>query len=498
MIERVIKIDASTKTGEIVQFWNRMVGCGHAYLLTRTDLFEHVDDAFGTLGFEYIRFHGILGDDVGLLQYAHVSDKEIDDDCLNFTNVDLIFDNLVERIGIKPCVELSFMPKYIASGTVEVFRYPSNITPPASYSLWASLVGKLVAHWKDRYGIDGLLDWYFEVWNEPDLHSFWSGTKDEYFTLYDHAARAIKAVDPRLKVGGPASSGGRWIADFLAHCKDAGSPVDFVSTHAYGADAPLNGEKLANGSVVLQNVSRARKDIQNSSFPSLPLVITEWGSTSSPFSELHDTSNQAAFICKTVFEVNGLVDAFSYWTVSDVFEEQGMPDREFHGGFGLCTLHGIKKPAFIAFQYLNQLGPDLVGLEVDGGLPPGVGVVATVKPGKHPDLAILAWYFVDPGEKGAARGPAGVTFEVNVAPFDDADLDFEVTKVGPSTCNAYHAWKQMGSPRTPTPEQIDELDVSTELEHVIGEIIAERSGSTFKLSLEIEPASVMLVRIFEA
>ena len=135
----------------------------------------------------------------------------------SFFNVDQIVDFLLS-IGMKPFVELSFMPGALAAGDKTVFHYRGNVTAPKDYGQWAALVGKLVAHWVERYGVAEVRAWFFEVWNEPNLEYFGSGRQSDYFTLYSHSARAIKAVDAALRVGGPATAMNAWITDFREFC----------------------------------------------------------------------------------------------------------------------------------------------------------------------------------------------------------------------------------------------------------------------------------------
>lgn len=488
-----LRIDPAAKAGEFKPFWKRVLGVGSAFLLTRKDLISHVEMAQDVIGFEYLRFHGILSDDVGLVQFADKGDKEIDPECLNFMNVDAIYDTLLD-LGIKPFVEFGFMPRYLASGDTQVFKYPSNVTPPHSYELWESLVYQLVLHWKERYGIEELLDWYFEVWNEPNLKNFWTGTQAEYFKLYDHAVKAIKAIDPRLKVGGPASSDGKWIAPFLEHCHASNVPVDFVSTHVYQCDQGYQGTKLVAGNYVHDVVMRVKDEIARSQFPGVELHFTEWGSTTNPFDPMHDSSDQAAFICNAIASVNGFVDSFSYWTVSDVFEEMGLPDKAFHGGFGLITINGIRKPSFTAFYFLKQLGFELCKVEEEGSrLPPGVGLLAT-RAGN--ELRLLAWYFIEP--RTAVPEPLDLAIRVDKkGSFKGKDLDFTIWETSKARANAFESWKGMDSPRNPTIEQIEDLRQVAEIdeeetEH--GE--AQQDDEQFTMELHLEPESVKYIKVF--
>nr|MDO8108648.1 glycoside hydrolase [Candidatus Sigynarchaeota archaeon] len=390
MVEARVQVDPGKKIDGLQPFWRKVVGCGNAFLLTRKDMLDHVEDAVNTIGFEYLRFHGTLSDDVGLVQHAEKDSHEIDVDCLNFTNIDAIYDALLD-IGIKPFVELSFMPEYLASTPgSNAFKYPSNNSPPANFNAWETLIYQIVMHWKDRYGLDEIQNWYFEIWNEPDLKNFWTGTMNDYFKLYQYSARAIKSVDKQLRIGGPATSDGKWITPFLRFCHDNSVPVDFITTHAYQGNHPLRGIKAVQNTYIHDLISRVRGEIGRTAFPFKELHVTEWGSSSNPFDEIHDTSNQAAFICNAITSVNSLVDSFSYWTVSDIFEELGLPDRAFHGGFGLISMQGIRKPSFLAFNFLKQLGDETYGVQ-QAKLPPGAGIHAT---GTGKDMQLLAWYYM--------------------------------------------------------------------------------------------------------
>src|SRR5271157_118825 len=494
MVLARIAIDPGTKAGEFSQYWHKVFGCGNAFLLLRKDLLSHVEDVHDTIGFDYLRFHGILSDDVGLVQYADKSGKELDEDCLNFPNVDAIYDALLD-LGIKPFVEFSFMPRYLASGDTQVFKYPSNITPPSSDAQWTSLINLLVTHWKNRYGIDELLDWYFEVWNEPNLINFWIGTQAEYFNLYKNAVNAIKAVDQHLRAGGPASSDGRWITPFLQFCYDEGVPVDFISTHVYQSDKPLGGTNFVSGNYIPDLVARVRVEIEASAFPALELHFTEYGSTSSPNDLMHDTANQAAFICDTVASINEQVTSFSYWTVSDIFEELGLPDTEFHGGFGIKTIHGVRKPSFNAFYFLKQQGLEICETQQEG-LPDGAKILATRT---DKDVRLLAWYFRDPKAKIV---PEPAKFSLRIEKngiLAKQDLDFSILEISKEHGNPYGAWKEMGSPRNPTLDQIEDLkqygEIEEEEENERGD--ATQDDDQLMVNFELEPESVKYIRIYK-
>lgn len=353
------RCDFSEARTPLQHSWEHTVGSCHAPMALRADWQAQLRRCHDELGFRHVRFHGWLSDDLGTV-IPH-------GDALlySFFNADQIVDFLLS-IGMKPFVELSFMPRALASGATTVFRYVANVTPPKDYSQWAALIRTLVTHWVDRYGAVEVRTWFFEVWNEPNLKAFWAGTRQDYFSLYRHTVEAIKAVDERLQVGGPATATNDWIAEFLDHCQANDLPLDFVSTHHYPTDALGNEDQdtetqLANSSrsLLREQTQDARRKARGT-----PLYYTEWNTSSNPRDPRHDEPYAAAFIVKTVMEASGLVEAYSFWTFSDIFDENYFPSVPFHGGFGLLTLHGIPKPAYRAFELLRHLGAER--LPVDG------------------------------------------------------------------------------------------------------------------------------------
>ena len=161
--------DLAGKPTPLSHFWEYCVGSEHAPVALRADWQQQLRRCHDGLGFERVRFHGLLSDDLGTL----VSEK--DELVYSFFNADQIFDFLIS-IGMHPFVELSFMPTALASAGKTVFHYHANVTPPKDYKQWAALIKKLIRHWLDRYGINEVARWNFEVWNEPNLHNFWTSS----------------------------------------------------------------------------------------------------------------------------------------------------------------------------------------------------------------------------------------------------------------------------------------------------------------------------------
>ena len=310
---------------------------------------RHIGDEFAEalrlahdeLGVRAVRAHAILHDDLGV--YREVDGSPVHD----FSGVDRIYDRVLD-LGLRPIVEVSFMPRDLAQRSRQdgVRTTARSCRRPRTGSRWERLVGDLAAHLVERYGLDEVRTWGFEIWNEANLEVFWSGTRDEYLRLYDVSARAVKAVDARLPVGGPASAAVAWIDEMLDDVDRSGAPLDFLSTHTYG-NAPLDLRPIA-----------ARHGR-----PDLPLWWTEWGAHATHFNRVHDSVWSAAYLARGMVSAMGRIDALAYWTISDHFEELGRPRELLHGGFGLLGVGNLRKPRWWALWMLEQLGEQRLAVE---------------------------------------------------------------------------------------------------------------------------------------
>ncbi|TDW91531.1 xylan 1,4-beta-xylosidase [Kribbella sp. VKM Ac-2566] len=367
-----VTVDVVAEGTELRPPWEPMVGSERLSQLLCKDLTggheigRELEDALrrmhDEIGVRTVRAHAIFHDD------THV----IDGDSYDFSVVDAIYDRLL-AIGLRPVVELGFMPRELASDpTKTVFEYGAIISPPASYQRWHDLVRALVQHLVDRYGLDEVLTWDFEVWNEANLEVFWSGTKAEWLQLYDVSAAAVKSVDPRLAVGGPSSAAAGWVDDLLVHAKRFGTPVDFVSTHTYGSP-PLD----------------VRASLERHGYGDARIVWTEWGVTPTHFNPINDSVFSGVFLLRGMRSAAGRIDALSYWVASDHFEELGRPPRLLHGGFGLQTVGGLAKPRYHAMTLLSRLGPVELPVTYDGD---GGGSLVEAWASRDRDrIAVLLW-----------------------------------------------------------------------------------------------------------
>jgi xylan 1,4-beta-xylosidase len=372
-----VALDSASIVGRLDRVW-RMVGSerltqlrfgedGHGNNIG-AEFAEALHRAHADLGVTMVRAHAILHDDNHVVTRA-------DDGALayDFSEVDALYDQVL-GLGIRPVVELSFMPAAIASDPGQtVFDYRGIISPPRDFSDWHDVVRELTRHLIERYGIDEVLTWAFEVWNEPNLEVFWSGTQQEYLRLYDESARAVKSVDPRLRVGGPSTAAGEWVETLAAHAEDTGAPLDFVTTHTYG-NLPVD----------------VAPTLHRHGFDGIPVWWTEWGVGSTHFGPIHDGVSGAPFVLSGYAAAQGRLDALAYWVISDHFEELGRPPSLFHNGFGLLTVGNLRKPRYWGVHLAAQLGDDVLACAVEGD---GADVLVQAWATKHRDgtIDVLVW-----------------------------------------------------------------------------------------------------------
>jgi xylan 1,4-beta-xylosidase len=469
-----IVIDATGPASQFPHFWEHMFGSGRAILSLRNSYRRDLREVKQATGMRYVRFHAIFHDEVG------VYDEDAQGNpVLNFSYVDQIYDGLLAN-GVRPFVELSFMPKKLAAKeALQAFWYKPNVSPPKDYGKWDEMITQFARHLVERYGIDEVSQWYFEVWNEPNL-DFWAGEPRQasYFELYEHTARDLKAVSSRLRVGGPATAQAAWADAFIRYCIDKHVPVDFVSSHVYGNDRAEDvfgtHEKIPRDRMVCRAVAKVHEQITHSPRPDLPLIWSEFNASYMNELDVTDAAYMGPWLADTIRQCDGLVQEMSYWTFSDVFEEQGVVKQPFYGGYGLIAAGGIPKPAFNAFSLLHRLGEQRLSVHADDAL---------VTRQADGSLVAAVWNLSDPGTKGVGK---------------DVELRFEharvgrvqVTRVDPDHGDVHKSYEAMGSPRYPTSEQIDKLRAAAQLSP--SEMLEVKNASVV---LQIPAEGLILVEV---
>lgn len=475
----------SAPIGELGAQWRACVGTGRLDLALRADYRESLALVRREIGFEFIRGHGLLSEGLGILRESEGTRR------YGFVYLDEVIDSYLD-LGIRPFLELGFMPRLLASGDQEVFWWRGNVTPPRDYREWTALVQAVLRHLIARYGLEEVLRWPIEVWNEPNLDVFWQGADQaEYFRLYERTAHAVKEVDAALQVGGPATSPGAedWYAPFIEHVTSRGVPCDFFSIHAYTSTPPAHipfgvYQGLRPAQDLLRQFAAPRRALAGTPLEGAPVHITEFNTSYRPDNPIHDTALQAAYLAPVLANGGDLVDSFSYWTFCDVFEEQGIPSSLFHGGFGLLGYRQLRKPAYHLYAFMARLGRDVLARGSDH--------LVT----RHPDgrVAILAWQPVT-GESLAEYGAAPASHRLRLSLEAGAAPEYALVRrsVDEEDGNAWTLWRELGRPRSPGRVEMDLLQAASEPRVRHGSLRAE--GGRVELDLSLTRHEVTLVEL---
>ena len=445
-----VSIDLKAPATPLPHFWEQMFGSGRAILSLRDSYRRDLQATEKVTSIRYVRFHGIFMDEVGLYDEDAKGNP-----VFNFSYIDQIYDGLLAN-HVRPFVEIGFMPKKLASdpAALHAFWYKQNVSPPKDYAKWQALITAFGAHLVERYGIDEVSQWYFEVWNEPNI-DFWVGDpkQETYFKLYDVTANALKQVNPRIRVGGPATAQAAWVADFLRHCAANHVPVDFVTSHVYGNDTADNvfhsTEQIPRDRMVCRAISKVHDEIAASSNPKLPLIWSEFNASYANEPTVTDAVYMGPWLADTIRQCDGKVDMMSYWTFSDVFEEQGVIKQPFYGGFGILAEDGIPKPAYNAFALLHKLGEQRIPVDSEN-------VLATRR--SDGTVVIAAWNLENPEDAGKGSERT-ITLRFTGANPKEATIYSLDAQHG----NVMNAYKAMQSPRDPTPAQAAQLTAAAQM-----------------------------------
>ena len=491
---RTIVVNLDQPTGTVDRFFDLSVGSDYPGTLIRDDSQAQLKTTVDELGFRYIRFHAIFHDVLGTVR---IEDGKT---VYNWSKIDQLYDDMLAR-HIRPFVELGFTPKVLATSENSIFYWKGNTSHPKPEG-WRDLIDAFIRHIETRYGRDEVRTWFFEVWNEPNLSGFWEGGDQKaYFELYDLTSKTIKSVDPALRVGGPSTAGAAWIPEFLAHVKQSGAAVDFVTTHTYGVQGGFLDEegksdtKLGpSPNAIVGDVRRVREQISASPFPGLPLYFSEWSTSYTPRDAVHDSYISAPYILTKLKASQGLVQGMSYWTYTDLFEEPGPPTAPFQGGFGLLNPQGIRKPAFFAYKYLHALqGESLATSDPQAMLS-----------AKEGNVTAVIWDFEQPDQKVSNR-----PFYTKVIPAHPAApvhlqlthlvpntaYRLEVRRVGYHANDAYSAYIEMGSPKELTPAQIAHLKELTRDLPETDKVMRSGPTGTVEFSVPMNSNDIVLVKL---
>jgi xylan 1,4-beta-xylosidase len=482
-----IRVNAKAQTTPFPHFWEQIFGSGRAVLSLRESYRDDLRTVKKATDLKDIRFHGIFMDEVGFFD-LDANGKAV----YNFSYINQIYDGLLAN-DVRPFVELSFMPKKLASdpAALHAFWYKQNVSPPKDYALWDGMVTTFVQHLVDRYGINEVASWDFEVWNEPNI-DFWTGrpAQTTYFELYDHTALAVKKVSTRIRVGGPATAQAAWVSAFLQHCKQNNIPVDFVTTHVYANDTAKDvmgtDEQISRDRMVFRSVSKVHNEIAASPLPGTPLIFSEYNATYANEPDVTDTVYMGPWLANTIRQCDGLTEAMSYWSMSDVFEEQGVVKTPFYGGYGLIAADNIPKPSLNAFAMLHLLGNRRIPIDSDDAL-------ATTQP--DGSIVIALWNYAPPYGTGATYTPP----PANPGPARSFTVRLDRTKPNASAQiwrldadhgNVIKTYDAMGRPAFPSRDQITKLRAAGQASPP-----QNTSLNNDSLKVSIPPQGLVLIKI---
>ena len=485
----------------------------------------------------YIRFHHLLTSGNGEPELKWSSTNVYSEDAngnpvYDFKILDGMFDAL-KKAGVRPMVELGFMPKDLAAeveGRNKPYQvhYPDNTfsgtsnNPPKDYRKWSELVRVVTAHLVERYGRETVLGWYFEVWNEPDIE-YWRGTPEDYWKLYDYAVAGVRAALPGAKVGGPASTGpggpkaAKFLDDFLAHAEHGKSaangepvPLDFISFHAKGRPQLVEGHvrmglssELADAAMGFEIVAKYPK-LRN-----LPIILSEadpegCAACSMKVNPANAYRNGPLYATYTAAATKALFDlqdrskvnllAMLSWS----FEFEG---KYYFEGFRTLATNGVDKPVLNVFRMAALMYGERVTTSSTGQVPlddilgrgvtqtPDVDAIATRADG---EAAIMLWNYRD-DELPAA----GTKVQVTIAgiPTGVRKVLLEHYRIDETHSNSYSVWKAMGSPQTPTPEQYARLKEAGQLELLSSPQWLDVSDSKVTIGTNLPRQAMSLMRL---
>ena len=429
--------------------WEGLVNIDQFRWLVRRDTQEHLKLAHDELGARHVRAVGMFDDEMRVLGLSPSSflDKARRPR-LNWQVVDYVIDSLLD-MGINPMFTTSFTPGSIASGNKTCFSTQSRVSPPRNWPEWADLVRQGVSHALDRYGEAVIRQWYFEVWNEPNLSGFWDGSQADFHQLWATTYRAIKDVNPDLRVGGPSAARAEWIADLIEFGQKNDCVPDYIVAHIYNNDSeskplsPFDGPQadLENKSPhFASGVIRGVRNLLDQMGYSGEVHWNEWGRSWWPCYAERETAGEAAWIAKTMAEVSQSGDYFAYWCLSDIYDQVGYGAETFHGNYGMLNLQGLRKPAYHAFQLLSMLGTERLTLHAEGTTAL-CNAIATRS---------------DRGQQVMVYADQAVDIQVCLPPNTQSPA-LRLYQITPEQNNIVRLWEQMGSPAYLHRDQLRDL-----------------------------------------
>lgn len=504
------KISLNTPGIPLKHTFRKFTSVGRAKELLLADVQKMLTEFQTEIGFEFIKFHGLLSDD--MLVYA---EDEQGNPKYSFVYIDKAFDFLLS-IGLKPLVQFSFMPKALALNPERTaFSSPYVLSMPKSMQKWKDLIAALTNHLIERYGFNKVKDWLFCCWNEPDtsVNLFGFQNDEEYYELYKATYETVKAIDKRLSFGSPSllisyNINQQWCKRYIDWCTQNNCLPDFMNIHYYDNDFsdesfeghrpahPLHSRLNRDENSFSKCIVKTKNMFESWGIGNLPIYLTEWNLTVSHRNLLNDTCFKSCYLTKNLLENYDELDSFGYWVLTDMIEETLPSKEQFHGGLGLYTYSGIKKPHYYTFRFLNKLGNRLIAK--------GNGYFITKS---HRKIQIIAYNYEHFNHLFAQGETFDMQFTERYTPFNKLgvmELSLELCDLKTDLCtvrehivnqtfgSAFDEWIRMGAQPLST-NDIDYLkSVSVPKLYVRKEIV-ENNTITYNASLE--PLEIRFIEI---
>ena len=486
----------------------RMTSVGRAKELLYDDVRQMLKEWQNRMHFDYIKFHGILSDD--MLFYSE--DKNGNPE-YGFLLIDKVMDFILE-IGLRPLVQFSFMPALLAKNPDKtVFFKPMVISPPYSYEKWDAMIYALMNHWIERYGLKEVKNWLFCVWNEPDTSPAMFGIDiEDFYKLYLHTYKVVKSFGKSFRFGSTSlcvvfNVPKDFLLNYLDFTVSENCVPDFLNLHFYDNDFTFFDSEFSRP----DSLTYSQLNMDENSFSktidqidlikkeynlNIPVYLTEWNLTVSHRNLLNDTCFKSCYLVKNLLENYDRLDSFAYWVLTDFIEETQPSNMIFHGGLGLYTYNGIKKPHWYALNLLKKLGNVLIKK--------GNGFFVTKSYGK---IQIVLYNYEHFNHLFASGETFDMTYTERYTPFPQLgkkDLSLELSNVSASKCtvkeyiinqeygSAFDKWLEMGAPELDG-EDVEYLKTASAPKIVKYDM--DISDSTLKLSFMLSPLEVRFIEI---
>ena len=455
-MEITLSPDWHSPGGTLRHTWSPIGNVDQFRWLSRADLQGQLAMARDELGVRHVRAVAMYSPelcvwDYNLAEWNVPAEQKFK--VANWQLVDISIESLLD-LGLKPIYTTCFMPTGLTDDPTRCWPDRNMTGMPRDLAQWRKFVANGIRHHIKRFGIDEVLTWYFECWNEANLRGcFFGGTREDFFTLWSTTWQAVKGVDPRLRFGGPSTARAEWLPEFLDFTARDGTPPDYLIAHLYNndsAEAPLSpfdgpASHAVKGSPHFATgvIRGVRRELDARGFEG-EVHWNEWGRSWLPHDPLKETALEAAFVVKTMAETSQDADAFAFWCLSDIYNQLGCQSAEFQGHYGMLSLHGLRKPPWFAHVLLQRLGSESVPVSGGNEL---CGALATMDGGQ---LKILVYSY--PLEESAKPQPTTVTVKM-----PEGVEELRLTRLGAVENNIVATWRSMGAPRSPTRAELSRL-----------------------------------------